>query len=130
MSSTSAVVEVVALGAATASISWTCTIASVFAGVREKVAARSEWLGEMLACPYCFGHYVAYALVGATGVRLGLGVPIVDFLVTSFSVITAMALFHWPLGKVYSPVMQARALLEQVRAIKEYDGATEDQKAD
>ncbi len=34
----------------------------LFRGVRERVAARSRWLGELVSCHVCFGMWVAFLL--------------------------------------------------------------------
>ncbi|MCP4214998.1 MAG: DUF1360 domain-containing protein, partial [bacterium] len=47
----------------TASISFTITEMQIFKPFREWVKRKSPFLGDLFSCGYCFGHWVAFALV-------------------------------------------------------------------
>jgi hypothetical protein len=55
--------EVIYLSFVTASITFTLTETKLFLPLREWVKGKSSFLGELLSCGYCFGHWVAFALV-------------------------------------------------------------------
>ncbi|MGQ3685009.1 MAG: DUF1360 domain-containing protein [Candidatus Loosdrechtia sp.] len=50
------------LSVVTASISFTVTETKLFRHLREWVRKRNAFLGEMLSCGYCFGHWIAFIL--------------------------------------------------------------------
>lgn len=75
--------EVFVLSLIVASISYTVTRAFIFAPVRDWVKCRSAWLGELVSCGYCFGHWVSFAIVGVYGARSVIGVPGVDYFLTA-----------------------------------------------
>ena len=62
--------EVVLLSVATASVAFTLSETTVFAGLREWVKGRSVWLGKLASRGYCLGHWVAFGLVAISRPRL------------------------------------------------------------
>lgn len=54
---------VIYLSFVTAAISFTITETSLFKPLREWMKTKSTFLGDLLSCGYCFGHWVAFALV-------------------------------------------------------------------
>jgi len=54
---------VIYLSFVTASISFTVTETKVFEPLREWMKKRSRFLGNLLSCGYCLGHWIAFALV-------------------------------------------------------------------
>lgn len=87
-----ALFQVAILALATAAISVTVSKAKVFSGVRERIARRSHWLGELLTCPYCTSHWVAFALVAIYRPVLVRAWFPVDLLVSAFVVVALAAL--------------------------------------
>ncbi len=55
--------SVIYLSIVTASISFTVTETKVFHPVREWTKSKNGFLGELVSCGYCFGHWVAFVLV-------------------------------------------------------------------
>ncbi len=51
------------LSLVTASISFTVTETKLFLPFRDWVKERNSFLGELMSCGYCFGHWVAFSLV-------------------------------------------------------------------
>ena len=83
--------HVIVLALATTAISITCTKGSIFMPLRLWILARSRWLGKLVKCPYCFSHWVAFALVG---IYCPILIPrwfIVDWFVTVFVVVALSA---------------------------------------
>lgn len=54
---------VIYLSVVTASISFTVTETKLFKNFREWLKRKSSFLGDLITCGYCFGHWVAFALV-------------------------------------------------------------------
>ena len=51
--------QLIVLAFAVATISVTITESRLFKGFREWIASHWAWGGELVSCPYCFGHWVA-----------------------------------------------------------------------
>ena len=47
----------------TAAIAFTVTETKIFRPLREWIKKRSTFLGDLLSCGYCFGHWLAFVLV-------------------------------------------------------------------
>ena len=78
---------------AVASVSWTVTNSKVFHPFRLWVTRRSNWLGELVTCHYCFSHYLAAAGVFVLDFRLTQTYGIVDFIVAMFAAVTLSSAF-------------------------------------
>jgi len=61
---------VILLSMVTACISFSITEMKLFKGVRERVNKWGRLLGDLFCCSYCFGHWVAFGLVGVYRPRL------------------------------------------------------------
>ena len=57
------VVRLALLAPAVAVVSMTVTMSKLFSPLRKVAKSGSEWLGELLSCPYCISHWVALAAV-------------------------------------------------------------------
>lgn len=55
--------NLIILGLASATISTTVGSSRLFKPMRERVALQSEFLGDLIGCPYCLGHYSAALLL-------------------------------------------------------------------
>lgn len=55
--------KVIYLSFITASLSFSVTETKIFLPLREWVKGKSSFFGELISCGYCFGHWVAFALV-------------------------------------------------------------------
>ncbi len=62
--------SVVLLSGVTASISFTVTETKLFTRFREWVKGKSSFMGELVSCGYCTGHWVSFALVALYQPRL------------------------------------------------------------
>jgi hypothetical protein len=55
--------EVLILSLVTASISFTVTETKLFKPFRDWAGRKGKFFGELSACSYCFGHWIAFGLV-------------------------------------------------------------------
>lgn len=53
-----------------ASVSYSVTETKLFRPLRQRIRARSAFLGELFSCGYCLGHWVAFSLVAIYQPRL------------------------------------------------------------
>ncbi len=84
------------LSFAAASISFTVTESKLFLRVREWMKKKNTFFGELLSCGYCFGHWVALALVAVYRPRLFHVWWPLDYFLTAL-VIAWLAGFQWAL---------------------------------
>lgn len=59
--------QLLAVSGVVMGISQTVTKERIFLPLRERLGGKDTWLGYLVSCPYCFSHYVAFALVPLTG---------------------------------------------------------------
>ncbi len=85
---------VILLSMATAWLAFTVSESAVFRPLREWTAARSGWLGKLLACGYCMSFWIALALVVAYRPRLFVLWAPADYLLTAL-VVAWLAAFQW-----------------------------------
>ncbi len=78
----------------TASISFTVTETKLFKPVREWLAGRNGFVGNLFSCGYCFGHWVAFGLTALYRPRLFEGWWLADFFFTAI-VIAWFSGFQW-----------------------------------
>lgn len=79
---------VVAMALAVATGSMTVTRSKVFKPLRWAIQRRSVFFGDLITCPYCFSHWVAFAIVAWFRPRLvESSVPLVDYAVSAFAVV-------------------------------------------
>lgn len=88
--------QILVLALVTASISFTVTETKIFQPVREAIKRRHVFFGELASCGYCFGHWVAFALVAIYRPRLFQGWWVLDYLLTAL-VIAWLSAFQWAL---------------------------------
>ena len=55
--------KVIYLSLVTASISFTVTETKLFLPLRDWVKGKNAFMGDLVSCGYCFGHWVAFVLV-------------------------------------------------------------------
>lgn len=84
------------LSLVTASVSFNVSETKVFLPLREWARKRSDLLGSLLSCGYCFGHWVAFALVAVYRPRLFEVWWWLDYFITAL-VIAWLAAFQWVL---------------------------------
>lgn len=76
--------EMILLGLAIASITMTITKSNVMEYPRDQVSKLGRWVRELVHCPYCLSHWLAFAVVWLEFGPLPLG----QFVLVSFGVIT------------------------------------------
>lgn len=95
----STVLIFLALSISCASVSFTITKSRIFKGFREFFYNRSnkkiyKFLSEFLSCPYCFSHWVSLAMTIIWLPKItNCGFPIMDYLVSIFTIIGIAAIF-------------------------------------
>lgn len=119
---------IIGAGIVSASISFTVTMSALFAGFRNAVEKRSKFFGDLVQCPYCFGHYVALVLnsllfFSSDSVKFDYNniYNYILFIFTWFLIVGIMALCHKPILTAYDPVMKIKAQknLDKLKAEKE-----------
>lgn len=89
------------LGIAAGVVSATTSRTHIFKPVRRFIAGKSEWLGELVRCPYCTSHWVCFAATLIYRPRLlNLWLPL-DLVVAAFFMIfvatIAVGCLRWAL---------------------------------
>ncbi len=84
------------LSLAAASISFTVTETKLFRPFREWMKKRSVFLGKLFSCGYCFGHWIAFALVAIYCPKLFHAWWLLDYFLTAL-VIAWLAGVQWVL---------------------------------
>jgi hypothetical protein len=88
--------KVIYLSLVTASLSFTVSETKLFLPLREWAKGKNSFLGELLSCGYCFGHWVAFALVAIYRPRLFQCWWLLDYFFTGI-VISWLSAFMWAL---------------------------------
>lgn len=97
---------ITAAGLCAAAVSFTITWTSIFRPVRDLIERKSEKLGELIHCPWCFSHYVVFVMLFFTKQRIMFsGAIIFDYFVTAFYMIAICGLVHYVLLRAYEPVI-------------------------
>lgn len=108
-----------------ASVSFTISITSIFSWLREGVSSVHPKLEELIHCPYCLGHYIAFIALLFTDldkIPHLTGNVILDFMIAWFCIMTPVALFHHVMLRAYKPVAETMSY----RAWKKQQEAGED----
>ena len=87
---------VIYLSFVTASISFTVTETKIFKPFRFCLKKKSAFLGDLFSCGYCFGHWVAFALVAVYQHRLFESWWLLDYFLTAL-VIAWFSGLQWAL---------------------------------
>lgn len=83
------------LGLATASISFTITKTSTFDFIRYRIPIRPGFyklVHELIECPYCFSHWVAFFLTAIYRPKPFSGTAL-DFIIDPFVIVTISIVF-------------------------------------
>ena len=84
------------LSLATASIAFSVTETKGLAPLRQWASSHSRFLGKLLSCGYCLGHWVALGLVAIYRPRLLTTWWALDYLLAAL-IIAWLAAFQWAL---------------------------------
>lgn len=92
-------------------VSFTITTTSIFAGFRELVSRIHPKLEELIFCPWCLSHYIAFAMLSFLKVPVVevTGLWFLDALFTTFAIVTLSGLLHFVLLRAYKPVSETMA---------------------
>ena len=100
-------------------VSFTVTVTSIFKPVREIVSKIHHKIEELIHCPWCFSHWLTFILLLIIGEWIEItGKSVLDFLLTSFGMITISGVIHYVLLRAYEPVakMMVERQIEKMKA--------------
>jgi hypothetical protein len=100
----SGLISLLVVSMAVAAVSMTLSKGKIFSGTREWLDDKSEFLGDLIHCPYCTSHYVAFGAVlifQPFAVTSGWFIP--DVLLASFATVAMSS--YW-CGVIYSSYAQ------------------------
>lgn len=83
--------QVLMLALATSAISVTIARSKFFASMRDWIADRNIWFGNLVSCHYCTSHWVAISLVAIYEPRILNGYWLCDLFVSTFAIIALSA---------------------------------------
>jgi hypothetical protein len=86
--------SVIYLSFVTASLSFTVTETKFFLPIREWIKKRNTLLGELFSCGYCFGYWIAFALVTLYRPKIFDFWWLLDYILTAL-VIAWLSAFQW-----------------------------------
>src|SRR5262249_27899045 len=87
-------VLVALLSLVTASLSFTLSVAAIGSPIRERSMRLAPWLGKLVGCGYCTGHWIALGLVLIYRPRIFGGWEPLDLVLTAL-VVGWLAAFQW-----------------------------------
>lgn len=101
-------INFVVIALAVSSVSFTVTFTSLFKGFRDHVSTFHYKVEELVHCPWCFSHWVSFALVPLSGsVYSFTEYFFLNFLLSVFAVTALSGLLHHVLLRAYEPVAKA-----------------------
>ncbi len=85
-------------------VSYTVTRSELFATLRNRIIRpRSKWLGQLVTCPYCFSHWVAFPAVWWYHVViLDSGWWFVDYWLSTFFIVGLASPAIWLVQNCFS----------------------------
>jgi len=87
---------------AVAAVAMTITRAVITAPLRKWVKSKSEWLGELVSCPYCASHWGSLIAVLIFKPRpVVTPWPAMDFTLSAFAMVGLAAVCAWIIFQVY-----------------------------
>ena len=104
------------LAAACNQITTIVTESLLFKPMRERVASRSTYLGELVSCHLCFGTWVGLFLAALFRPLLLRGMPIVSTLVEGFAISFGGRVFNEAAGLLKREVQRTE---EETRVLEE-----------
>lgn len=82
---TTSLIDIGVLSLAISALSLTITKASIFRPARRRIADKNAWLGDLITCPYCMSHWLAFAAVIVYHTRIVHSrIYLLDLLVSAF----------------------------------------------
>ena len=110
--------HVLILSSIVASISFTITSSGIFKPVREWVSTWHQKIDDLIHCPYCLGHWVAF---GTLVIIDDLPVHyseywFINFLLSAFAIVGVASLMHYVMLRAYEPVAKLAMFRELEKA--------------
>lgn len=105
-------IHVIVIAVACSAAAMTITKASIFEYLREWVAARNQWLGKLVSCPYCTSHWLAAA--GALTIDPLSHSFTIHMVVTSFVIVAVSA----PICRLIGWAMYHRDFKGEIAALE------------
>lgn len=93
------------VGLAAAAVSFTISSTAIFQKFRNFVESKSEWLSDLVHCPWCLNHYVVlfFMLIQPDSEWNNVG----DFITHWFSSVCVALPIHYIALRAYKPVIKA-----------------------
>lgn len=88
-----------------ACVSYTIAVSGVFKPVREYASGFHPKIDELIHCPYCVSHYVAFIM----WIIIGIDVFTIMYLVDVFASIALSSLCHYVMLRAYEPLSKLAA---------------------
>ena len=116
--------QLLAVSAVVMGIAQTVSRERLFEPLRNRLGGHDTWLGDLVSCPYCVSHWVAFVLVPLTGVygirvRVQWGVlsTTLDWFLSSMLVVVIAAFMRvafWFVDESQGLVRRRNKVIEQV----------------
>ena len=87
-------IELLLLSMVCASLSFTITESVLFSDFRIYIRKRNSWLGELVSCGYCLGHWIAALLIIITGFNIFNTNLFIDYFFTAL-IIAWISSIQW-----------------------------------
>lgn len=112
--------QVFVLSLVVATVSMTLSKAKIFKSLREFLEKKSQWLGELIHCPYCTSHWVALFFVVLYRPVIIKGIPVFDYIVTVFVVVCLASFWSFIICHAF---IAMDSLVEKKQGISSKGGA-------
>lgn len=116
--------EVSTIALAVGSASITIARTKIFKSLRRKIAYHSDWLGSLVRCPYCVGHWLSFLAIGIFRPHL-ISTDFIDYVLAAFVTVALSAMVSGLIRYAFEGMNQADQddiqALEQERALKSED---------
>lgn len=110
--------HVLILSSIVASVSFTITSSGIFKWLREWVSPWHQKIDDLIHCPYCLGHWIAF---GTLVIIDDLPVHyseywFINFLLSAFAIVGIASLMHYVMLRAYEPVAKLAMFREMEKA--------------
>lgn len=107
------------IGVAVAAISFTITMTSIFAWLRNLITRTGiKKLEELIHCPWCLGHYIALLILLTNDIVIVGGIynsKFLNFLFIWFLVMGFAGLIQYVLLRAFKPVAEAEFFRKSIK---------------
>jgi len=105
-------IEFLLIALAISGVSFTITVTSIFKWLRELVSPIHQKLEELIHCPWCLSHWIAFMVFLKMDLIQFCDSLLWNYFLTVFSAITVSGLSHFALLRAYEPV--AKMMVERM----------------